>query len=213
MVFRNRENGIRFWRKNVRELIGEEWKILSYYNFVMDGEEIDSDLFVLNLFFGFVFIFVICVFVFCYYNLCKGEFVFDDFEVIVVNKDLMFDILFGELFYYDFWGVNISFNISYKSYCFFIILIFWFNYWFVEGLYFWGFYVVNVIFYVVVLVLCLKFFLIIFNGKNNVKFYCDNNFFVRIYFIVLRVSLVGVIFFVVYFIYIECVSMNIYFIL
>lgn len=206
MASRNRENGTRLRRKNARELIGEERKISSYYNFVTDGEEIDSDLPVPNLSFGLASTLVTCVSVLCYYNSCKGEFVFDDSEAIVANKDLTPDIPLGELFYHDFWGANISSNTSHKSYRPFTILTFRFNYWLAEGLHPWGFHVVNVTLHAVVSVLCLKLFSIIFNGKNNVKFYCDNNSSARTHFTASRASLVGAILFAVHPIHTECVS-------
>lgn len=212
MASRNRENGTRLRRKNARELIGEEPKISSYYNFVTDGEEIDSDLPVPNLSFGLASTLVTCVSVLCYYNSCKGEFVFDDSEAIVANKDLTPDIPLGELFYHDFWGANISSNTSHKSYRPFTILTFRFNYWLAEGLHPWGFHVVNVTLHAVVSVLCLKLFSIIFSGKNNVKFYCDNNSSARTHFTASRASLVGAILFAVHPIHTECVSTNIYFI-
>ena len=212
MASRNRENGTRIRRKNARELIGEERKISSYYNFVTDGEEIDSDLPVPNLSFGLASTLVTCVSVLCYYNSCKGEFVFDDSEAIVANKDLTPDIPLGELFYHDFWGANISSNTSHKSYRPFTILTFRFNYWLAGGLHPWGFHVVNVTLHAVVSVLCLKLFSIIFSGKNNVKFYCDNNSSARTHFTASRASLVGAILFAVHPIHTECVSTNIYFI-
>lgn len=211
MVFRYRVNGYKLWRKFVKDLVGEECEILNFLNFVIDGDEIDSDLFVFKLLFIVVFVVVFCVFVLCYFNLCKGDFVFDDFEVIEGNKDLNFDILFGKLFFYDFWGINISLNISYKSYWFFIILMFWFNYWLVGGFKFWGFYFFNVIFYVVVLVLCLWFFFIFVSGRNKIIFYYDNVI-IRIWFFVFKVSFVCVFLFVVYLIYIESVSINNFFV-
>lgn len=212
MASRNRENGTRLRRKNARELIGEERKISSYYNFVTDGEEIDSDLPVPNLSFGLASTLVTCVSVLCYYNSCKGEFVFDDSEAIVANKDLTPDIPLGELFYHDFWGANISSNTSHKSYRPFTILTFRFNYWLAGGLHPWGFHVVSVTLHAVVSVLCLKLFSIIFSGKNNVKFYCDNNSSATTHFTASRASLVGAILFAVHPIHTECVSTNIYFI-
>lgn len=45
----------------------------------------------------------------------NGDFVFDDSEAIIKNKDVT-SHPFWTAFYNDFWGTNISSNISHKSY-------------------------------------------------------------------------------------------------
>lgn len=45
----------------------------------------------------------------------NGDFVFDDSEAIVNNKDVVSEDWF-KLFYNDFWGANIKSNLSHKSY-------------------------------------------------------------------------------------------------
>lgn len=45
----------------------------------------------------------------------NGDFVFDDSEAVVKNKDVYGDS-WTETFYNDFWGANIQSNLSHKSY-------------------------------------------------------------------------------------------------
>lgn len=47
----------------------------------------------------------------CFYS----EFVFDDAEAIIKNKDVTSNSLI-DVFYHDFWGNKIASNLSHKSY-------------------------------------------------------------------------------------------------
>lgn len=51
-----------------------------------------------------------------YCNTLWGSFVFDDKEAIVKNKDVMPYTPIQSIFKNDFWGTDISLNISHKSY-------------------------------------------------------------------------------------------------
>ncbi|CAG9782978.1 unnamed protein product [Diatraea saccharalis] len=57
----------------------------------------------------------------------RGDFVFDDTEAIVKNKDVSSES-WTDCFYNDFWGTNIKSNLSHKSYRPFTILTFRLNY-------------------------------------------------------------------------------------
>ncbi|XP_026727390.1 transmembrane and TPR repeat-containing protein 4-like [Trichoplusia ni] len=57
-----------------------------------------------------------------------GDFVFDDSEAVVKNKDVITDS-WTEPFFNDFWGANIKSNLSHKSYRPLTILSFRINYW------------------------------------------------------------------------------------
>ncbi|RVE50574.1 hypothetical protein evm_004801 [Chilo suppressalis] len=57
----------------------------------------------------------------------NGDFVFDDSEAIVKNKDIISESWI-DCFYNDFWGTNIKSNLSHKSYRPFTILSFRLNY-------------------------------------------------------------------------------------
>lgn len=52
----------------------------------------------------------------CSGNTLFGKFVFDDSEAIVKNKDVMPSTPVYLTFQNDFWGTNISLNMSHKSY-------------------------------------------------------------------------------------------------
>lgn len=175
MASKHRANGNKLRRKTAKDFVGDERENPSYLDFVTDGEEIDSDLPVPNFSFSVASVVVCCVSVLCYLNSCKGEFVFDDSEAIVGNKDLKPDVPLGKLFLHDFWGANVSSNTSHKSYRPLTILTFRFNYWLAGGLKPWGFHVINVILHAGVSVLCLKLFSVLVSASTNtVTFYYDN---------------------------------------
>lgn len=52
----------------------------------------------------------------CYVNTLLGTFVFDDTEAVVKNKDVLPSTPILSIFKNDFWGTDISLNISHKSY-------------------------------------------------------------------------------------------------
>lgn len=52
----------------------------------------------------------------CFARSYDGDFVFDDSEAIVNNKDLQSDTPLGDLWHHDFWGSKLSSNTSHKSY-------------------------------------------------------------------------------------------------
>ncbi|KAJ7324078.1 Protein O-mannosyl-transferase tmtc4, partial [Desmophyllum pertusum] len=108
MASKHKANGNKLRRKTAKDFVGDERENPSYLDFVTDGEEIDSDLPVPNFSFSVASVVVCCVSVLCYLNSCKGEFVFDDSEAIVGNKDLKPDVPLGKLFLHDFWGANVA---------------------------------------------------------------------------------------------------------
>ncbi|XP_072180026.1 protein O-mannosyl-transferase TMTC4-like [Diadema setosum] len=90
-----------------------------------------------------------------YWNGCHGDFVFDDLEAIVKNKDLRPQSPWTDLFHHDFWGDPISSEESHKSYRPVTVLSFRLNYYLAGGLYPWGFHVVNILLHALVSVLVL----------------------------------------------------------
>lgn len=52
----------------------------------------------------------------CFIISIDGQFVFDDSEAIVNNKDVKLTTPIGELFYNDFWGTRMNHSQSHKSY-------------------------------------------------------------------------------------------------
>ena len=52
----------------------------------------------------------------CFGNSYSAQFVFDDSEAIIGNKDLKPETALTDLFYHDFWGSKLASNTSHKSY-------------------------------------------------------------------------------------------------
>lgn len=208
MASKHRANGYKLRRRTAKDLVGEEREVSGSLDFVTEGEEIDSDLPVPNFSFNVASVVVCCVSVLCYFNSCKGDFVFDDSEAIVGNKDLKPDVPLGQLFLHDFWGANVSSNTSHKSYRPLTVLTFRFNYWLAGGLKPWGFHVINVMLHAAVSILCLKLFSILVSGKNSVTVYYDNTA-TKSQFPAPKASLVGALLFAVHPIHTESVSINI----
>ncbi|XP_075210091.1 protein O-mannosyl-transferase TMTC4-like [Lycorma delicatula] len=70
----------------------------------------------------------------CFIISIDGQFVFDDSEAIVNNKDVKLTTPIGELFYNDFWGTRMNHSQSHKSYRPITILSFRFNTWLNNGI-------------------------------------------------------------------------------
>ena len=52
----------------------------------------------------------------CFMNSYDADFVFDDSEAILDNKDLNWETPIADVFSHDFWGQKIASNTSHKSY-------------------------------------------------------------------------------------------------
>ena len=52
----------------------------------------------------------------CFANSIWAEFAFDDLEAVIRNNDVKGNTRFGQLFVNDFWGNDVSSNLSHKSY-------------------------------------------------------------------------------------------------
>lgn len=103
----------------------------------------------------------------CYWSSVRGDFVFDDSEAIVNNRDVTGDASVSAIFSHDFWGDDISSNLSHKSYRPLTTLTFKLNYYLAEGLHPWGFHFVNVAVHTMVSVLFLFVFDIIFRTVDG----------------------------------------------
>lgn len=68
----------------------------------------------LKIIFHVVFITILSLF--CYLNTLNGQFVFDDVEAVVKNKDVLASEPVTNLLKNDFWGTSILKNHSHKSY-------------------------------------------------------------------------------------------------
>uniref|UniRef100_A0A667ZVZ8 dolichyl-phosphate-mannose--protein mannosyltransferase n=1 Tax=Myripristis murdjan TaxID=586833 RepID=A0A667ZVZ8_9TELE len=100
----------------------------------------------------------------CFINSYDGEFVFDDSEAIVNNKDLKPATPLGNLWSNDFWGSNLSSNSSHKSYRPLTVLTFRLNYLLAGGLHPVGFHVWNIILHAVISALMIDMFAILIGG-------------------------------------------------
>ncbi|XP_012275148.1 transmembrane and TPR repeat-containing protein 4 isoform X2 [Orussus abietinus] len=103
----------------------------------------------------------------CCINSHDGNFVFDDSEAIVNNKDVQSAPLLS-IFENDFWGTKLSHKKSHKSYRPLTTLTFRFQYWLRGYLNAQDFHIVNITLHIIVSVLML-FVLNIILGRNNRK--------------------------------------------
>ncbi|XP_068185661.1 protein O-mannosyl-transferase TMTC4 isoform X2 [Antennarius striatus] len=102
----------------------------------------------------------------CFINSYDGEFVFDDSEAIVNNKDLKPTTPLSNIWSNDFWGSNLSSNSSHKSYRPLTVLTFRLNYLLAGGLHPIGFHVLNIILHAVISALMIEVFAILIGGLD-----------------------------------------------
>eukprot|EP00064_Thunnus_orientalis_P007054 superscaffoldBa00000763_g7073 len=100
----------------------------------------------------------------CFINSYDGEFVFDDSEAIVNNKDLKPATPLNNIWRNDFWGSNLSSNSSHKSYRPLTVFTFRLNYLLAGGLHPVGFHVLNIILHAVISALMIDVFAILIGG-------------------------------------------------
>uniref|UniRef100_A0A8C1B6Y9 dolichyl-phosphate-mannose--protein mannosyltransferase n=1 Tax=Cyprinus carpio carpio TaxID=630221 RepID=A0A8C1B6Y9_CYPCA len=100
----------------------------------------------------------------CFINSYNGDFVFDDSEAIINNKDLNPDTPLSNIWKNDFWGSNLSSNSSHKSYRPLTVLTFRINYLLAGGLHPIGFHMLNVALHCVISVLMIDVFAILIGG-------------------------------------------------
>uniref|UniRef100_A0A9J8CIC3 dolichyl-phosphate-mannose--protein mannosyltransferase n=2 Tax=Cyprinus carpio TaxID=7962 RepID=A0A9J8CIC3_CYPCA len=100
----------------------------------------------------------------CFINSYDGDFVFDDSEAIINNKDLNPDTPLSNIWKNDFWGSNLSSNSSHKSYRPLTVLTFRINYLLAGGLHPIGFHMLNVALHCVISVLMIDVFAILIGG-------------------------------------------------
>ncbi|XP_047457923.1 protein O-mannosyl-transferase TMTC4 [Mugil cephalus] len=100
----------------------------------------------------------------CFVNSYDGEFVFDDSEAIVNNKDLKPETPLSNIWRNDFWGSNLSSNTSHKSYRPLTVFTFRLNYLIAGGLHPVGFHVLNIVLHAVISALMIDVFAILIGG-------------------------------------------------
>lgn len=100
----------------------------------------------------------------CFINSYDGDFVFDDSEAILNNKDLDPATPLSNIWKNDFWGSNLSSNSSHKSYRPLTVLTFRLNYLLAGGLYPVGFHMLNISLHCVISALMIDVFAILIGG-------------------------------------------------
>ncbi|XP_005995551.1 protein O-mannosyl-transferase TMTC4 isoform X2 [Latimeria chalumnae] len=100
----------------------------------------------------------------CFANSYNGEFVFDDSEAIINNKDLRPETPLSSLWEHDFWGGKLSSNTSHKSYRPLTVLTFRINYLLAAGLHPVGFHIVNIVLHGIISVLMMDVFSVLIGG-------------------------------------------------
>uniref|UniRef100_A0A8C0XSP5 dolichyl-phosphate-mannose--protein mannosyltransferase n=1 Tax=Castor canadensis TaxID=51338 RepID=A0A8C0XSP5_CASCN len=135
----------------------------------------------------------------CFARSYDGDFVFDDSEAIVNNKDLQADTPLGDLWHHDFWGSRLSSNTSHKSYRPLTVLTFRINYYLSGGFHPMGFHVVNILLHGGISVLLVDVFSVLFGGLQ----YTSKG---RRVHLVPRASLLAALLFAVHPVHTECVA-------
>ncbi|XP_059129146.1 protein O-mannosyl-transferase TMTC4 isoform X2 [Peromyscus eremicus] len=135
----------------------------------------------------------------CFARSYDGDFVFDDSEAIVNNKDLQSDTPLGDLWHHDFWGSRLSSNTSHKSYRPLTVLTFRINYYLSGGFYPMGFHVVNILLHGGISILMLDVFSVLFGGLQ----YTSKG---RRVHLAPRASLLAALLFAVHPVHTECVA-------
>lgn len=134
-----------------------------------------------------------------YWTCVHGDFVFDDSEAILNNRDVGGNISVSQIFFHDFWGTDVTSNLSHKSYRPLTTLTFKLNYYIAGGMYPWGFHFFNIAVHVAVCMLLLLVFDAFFGTLDG---HCRISFQLKFP----RACLFSVLFFTVHPVHTECVS-------
>ncbi|XP_057163286.1 protein O-mannosyl-transferase TMTC4 isoform X2 [Ursus arctos] len=105
----------------------------------------------------------------CFARSYDGDFVFDDSEAIINNKDLRAETPLGDLWHHDFWGSRLSSNTSHKSYRPLTILTFRINYYLCGGFHPVSFHVINILLHGGISVLMVDVFSVLFGGLQYTR--------------------------------------------
>ncbi|KAM6448586.1 protein O-mannosyl-transferase TMTC4 isoform 1-T1 [Liasis olivaceus] len=135
----------------------------------------------------------------CFVNSYDGDFVFDDSEAIINNKDLRADTPLGDLWHHDFWGSKLSSNTSHKSYRPLTVLTFRINYLLAGGFHPLGFHIINIILHCIISVLIVDVFSILLGGLQYTNKGRRLNF-------VPKSSLLAALLFAVHPVHTECIA-------
>ncbi|XP_071085365.1 protein O-mannosyl-transferase TMTC4-like [Haliotis cracherodii] len=117
-----------------------------------------------KLSFSVASVLVFCLAVLCFANSHDGDFVFDDSEAIIANKDLLPETPLQAIFAHDFWGRKLDSKTSHKSYRPLTVMTYRWNYAWADGLHPRGFHVVNIVLHGLVSVIFLAVFSVLMSG-------------------------------------------------
>jgi hypothetical protein len=104
--------------------------------------------------------------IFCFSNSIHGEFVFDDREAIVKNKDMLIQSPWADILQHDFWGAELTSSTSHKSYRPLTTASFKLNC-HASGLEPLGFHLVNIALHAIVSGLLVQFSFKVFRGASE----------------------------------------------
>ncbi|XP_044284479.1 protein O-mannosyl-transferase TMTC4 isoform X2 [Varanus komodoensis] len=135
----------------------------------------------------------------CFVNSYDGDFVFDDSEAIINNKDLRAETPLGDLWHHDFWGSKLSSNTSHKSYRPLTVLTFRINYLLAGGFHPLGFHLINIILHCTISVFIVDVFSILLGGLQYTNKGRRLNF-------VPKSSLLAALLFAVHPVHTECIA-------
>jgi hypothetical protein len=102
----------------------------------------------------------------CFSNSVHGDFVFDDREAIVKNRDMLVESPWQDIWWHDFWGTDLTSAISHKSYRPLTTASFKLNC-HTNGLTPLGFHLVNIALHAVASGLMVKFAFVVFRGSSK----------------------------------------------
>ncbi|XP_012529196.1 protein O-mannosyl-transferase TMTC4 isoform X2 [Monomorium pharaonis] len=109
---------------------------------------------------------IIVILSLCFVNSYDGDFVFDDTEAIVNNRDVR-DTPFWEVFQNDFWGTKLSHKQSHKSYRPFTTLSFRLQFWLRQSLISQDYHIINIILHSIICLLTLFVYNVFLGPKEQ----------------------------------------------
>eukprot|EP00794_Sanderia_malayensis_P011306 gene11306-12488_t len=99
-----------------------------------------------------------------FFNSLEGDFVFDDNEAILSNKDVSQETSIFSIFKHDFWGSDMTSKTSHKSYRPFTVWTFRLNYWAAGGYKPLGFHLVNIMLHSLNSLMVLRVYSVLFGN-------------------------------------------------
>lgn len=102
----------------------------------------------------------------CFANSIWAGFAYDDAEVIIRNKDVLGETNITQLFHNDFWGHEITSNLSHKSYRPLAVISLRWNYYLAGGFNPMTFHAINIVLFGILCILQLQVFHLLSSTRN-----------------------------------------------